>query len=91
MLLFAIPNGSLRNIRVAQKLKAEGVVSGCADLFLSIPNDFYHGFFIEMKYGKNKQTENQKKFQEEVESVGYKYSVCYSFDEFRNLINTYLK
>ena len=90
-LLFSIPNGGSRNIIEAVKLKKEGVLAGCADLFLSVPNSFYHGFYIEMKYGKNKQSENQKIFQKEVEAVGYKYSLCYSFDEFEILIKYYLK
>ena len=35
-LLFAIPNGGLRNIRVARKLKSEGVKPGVSDLFLPV-------------------------------------------------------
>src|SRR3990167_7125439 len=36
-LLFAIPNGGLRNIRVAMNLKAEGVRAGIPDYFLAVP------------------------------------------------------
>jgi hypothetical protein len=44
ILIFAIPNGSYRDISTAKKLKMEGVVSGIPDLY--IPK--YH-CWIEMK------------------------------------------
>ncbi len=44
LLIYAIPNGGLRNIVVAKKLKAAGVVVGVPDLF--IPQKHC---FIEMK------------------------------------------
>lgn len=34
VLIFAIPNGGYRDKRTAEKLKAEGVVSGVPDLFI---------------------------------------------------------
>jgi len=82
------------------KMKKSGLLVGCPDLFLSVPadkfntskhNEFYHGFYIEMKFGKNRQSENQKKFEKNIVKYGYKYSLCYSLDEFMNLINNYLK
>jgi hypothetical protein len=36
-LMFAIPNGGLRNVRVAVKLKKEGVKAGIPDIFLAVP------------------------------------------------------
>jgi hypothetical protein len=35
-LLYAVPNGRDRNIYVARKLKAEGVLAGVADLCLPV-------------------------------------------------------
>src|SRR5262245_57905739 len=35
-LLYAVPNGGLRNIKVARKLKAEVVMTGVADLCLPV-------------------------------------------------------
>jgi hypothetical protein len=47
--VFAVPNGSLRNIVVAKKLKAEGVRPGVPDIFVDVPRQGYHGMRIEMK------------------------------------------
>ena len=58
----AIPNGGARHPVVAGKLKAEGVKSGIADIFLPIPMKGKHGMYIEMKYGKNKMSDNQTDF-----------------------------
>lgn len=95
LLLFAIPNGGKRNISTAKRLKAEGVVSGVADLFLAVQYKGWHtgagGLFIEMKYGKGKQSESQKEFQAAVLKADYKYEICSSFDEFQKTINNYLK
>lgn len=90
-LLFAIPNGGKRNAVTASILKAEGVVAGVADLFLAVPSPDYHGLFIEMKYGKGKQSPEQVAFQKAVIMQGYRYEVVRSFDEFMGLVNSYLK
>ena len=45
--IFAIPNGGLRNLIVAQKLKAEGVQKGVPDLFIPKWN-----LWVEMKRTK---------------------------------------
>lgn len=49
---FAIPNGGLRNIVVAKKLKAEGVRAGTPDIFIPVPCGRYCGMFLEMKKRK---------------------------------------
>lgn len=89
-LLFAIPNGGKRNIFIAKKLKKEGVVSGVPDLFLAVPSNGYFGMFIEMKYGQNTTTENQKKMIDLLETQNYKVVVCKSFHEFQTAIHGYL-
>lgn len=90
-LIFAIPNGGKRNIREAQFLKAEGVLPGVADLFIAYPSQSYHGLFVEMKFGKGKQTDAQHNFQLNIEKAGYKYEICNSFDNFVNKITEYLR
>lgn len=91
LIIFAIPNGSHRHIAVASKLKAEGVLSGVPDIFMPIANSESNGLFIEMKAGKNKLTENQIEVINKLKGNGYAVEVCYSFDEFTNIINNYLK
>ena len=101
VVIFAIPNGGSRNPIEAAKLKRTGTLAGVADLFVMYPKfDQYApvgwqyasqlGLFIELKVGKNKQTELQRKFQKEAEQAGYTYKVCRSFDEFKWMVEDYL-
>ncbi len=90
-LLFAVPNGGQRNVAVAGKLKAEGVLAGVADLLLLIPNEEYHGLCVELKAIKGRQTEKQSNWQQEVEKQGYRYVVCRSIEDFIKEIERYLK
>ena len=90
MLLFSTPNAAQRSFALAAKMKAEGMVSGVADLFLSVPRGEYHGLYLEAKYGKNDLTATQQEFKQAVQKHGYKHSTFWSFDEFTNVINSYL-
>lgn len=90
-LLFAVPNGGKRGIVEASIMKAEGVVSGVADLLLLVPKGNHNALAIEMKTSKGKQNENQKLWQNDFEQMGGKYVICRCFDEFRNEIERYLE
>jgi hypothetical protein len=90
-LIYAIPNGGQRNVIVASKLKAEGVLSGVPDLHIPIAKKGYHGLYIEMKAGKNKPTVNQIEIMEKLTNEGYLCKVCYCFDEFEKIVNDYLR
>ena len=90
-LLFAIPNGGLRHIRVAKRLKAEGVKSGVPDVFLPVAKNGFHGLWIEMKYGKNKVTDNQDWWLKELKSEGYECAVCYGYEPAKSVILDYLE
>jgi len=90
-LIYAIPNGGHRNVIVASKLKAEGVLSGVPDLHIPIAKKGFHGLYIELKNGKaGKVSDNQKTIMEKLQSEGYRCEVCRSFDEFRNVVNDYM-
>lgn len=86
--IYATPNGGSRNPIEAKRLKAEGVLAGVADLTILLPQGKI--IYIEMKVKGNKQTSNQKDFQEKAEQLGHKYYVCYSFDEFKNIVQSEL-
>ncbi len=90
--IFAIPNGGQRHIAVATKLKREGVKKGVFDVFVPIPqlNKFSYGLFIEMKFGENKLTPEQEKFQEFARESGYQTATCFSVDEAIAVIEGYL-
>jgi hypothetical protein len=89
--LFAIPNGGVRNIGTAVKLKKEGVLAGVPDLFLMIPMNGYHGLWIEMKVKGGRVSDSQKQFMGAATLMGYPAIVCYGFDEAKNAINNYLR
>lgn len=48
------------------------------------------GLFIEMKVGKNKLTENQVGWFNELKKHGYQYNICYSWIEAAKVICEYL-
>lgn len=90
-LLVANANGGKRNRIEAAIMKAEGVTAGVADLTLYVPNAEYHALLVEMKTEEGRQRPTQKEWQMLVEAQGYRYAVCRSFDEFRELIIDYMK
>lgn len=90
-LLFAVPNGGSRNAIEAARMKGEGVTAGVADLLLLIPSQGYHGLAIEMKVGRNRQTDKQLAWQGAVEAQGFRYVVCRSFEAFVETIKTHLQ
>lgn len=85
------PNGGKRNAIEAAKFKQMGVRAGFPDLILLIPNKFYPFCGIELKIKTGRQSENQKAYQKSFESIGAKYVVVRSLDEFIEVVNDYLK
>lgn len=84
LVIYAVPNGGSRNVREAQRLKTEGVLAGVADLVVLLPQG--KSLYIEMKVKGNKQTLNQKEFQQKAEVLGHTYAVCYSFEDFEKVV-----
>jgi len=89
-LLFAIPNAGVRHYATARRMKAEGLRAGLPDLALMVARQGYYGLFIELKYGKNKPTEEQKWWLEQLTQEGYKACVCYGFEEAKQTLEEYL-
>lgn len=91
-MLFAIPNGGLRKIQVAMKLKAEGVRSGVPDLMLAVPHGQYHGLFIEMKKSEGgRASDNQKTMMRNLITLGYKAVICHGWMAAKQCIEQYFK
>lgn len=90
-LLFAVPNGEKRDVVTGAKLKRQGVIRGVSDLILLVPKKGFASLCIEMKTQKGIQSEEQVKWQKEVEKYRNRYVICRSLEEFMNEVNTYLK
>lgn len=90
-LMFHVPNGGKRNLSEAKRLKAAGVKSGVPDLFLPVARGKWFGLFIEMKYGKNTTTKNQKEWIADLTEQGYRVEVCYGWEQASKIIEEYLR
>lgn len=96
--LYAVPNGAAlaghatgRASAQANKLKKEGMTPGVPDLFLPCARGGYHGLYIEMKYGKNTLSPEQKEFMETVADEGYLAMACWGADAAIQLIENYIQ
>lgn len=91
VVLFAIPNGGRRDAREAAHMKRTGVLAGVPDLCLASPRNGYGGMYIELKAGKNTETDNQVDVRKKLTSAGYRCVVCRSFDEFSAEVEGYME
>ena len=92
--MFSVPNGAHLSMVQARILKAEGMTAGVADMLLLHPSadGRWAALAIEFKTAKGKQSPLQKAWQTELEKPGcYRYEVVRSFEQFRDLINNYLR
>ena len=96
-LLFAIPNGGVRNAVTAMRLKHEGVLAGIPDLFLPVAKYtclskhlIYNGLFVEMKVKPNTVSLHQKDVHEKLWNQGYMVAVCWAAQEAIETIAEYL-
>ena len=87
--IFAIPNGGARHPAVAAKMKAEGVKAGVWDVFVPVPVDDKCGLWIEMKFGKNSLSDEQKEFRRALGDV-FEWVVSYSAIKAAHTIGRYL-
>lgn len=93
--IFAVPNGGLRMMREAVRLKKQGVKAGVSDIFVAVPAGPYHGMFLEMKRRKVKfQTppvvsKEQKQWLEQQRALGYDCHIAFGWEEAKKLIEGY--
>lgn len=84
--VFAINNNSENKIKGAIN-KALGVIAGVSDMVMLIPNSV---IWIEWKVETGRQSKDQIEFQRLVESLGMKYYIVRSQDEFLSLVLRYV-
>lgn len=90
-LMFAVPNGGERNLKVASNLKSEGVKAGVPDIFLPVPRGHLHGFFLELKWGTNQASDKQHEWLEALAIQGYAVGVYWSFEAAKEAIIAYYR
>jgi len=74
-------NQKARNSIEGNRMKAMGVVPGVSDMiYLKGP------VFIEMKTEDGKQSPDQRRFEDLVTTLGYKYVICRTLEQFKSII-----
>lgn len=88
--IYAVPNGGQRDVRVAKKLKAEGVLAGVSDLVIPWASHPYHGAYIEVKTENGRLSDNQKEFLRAMAGRGYYAVTVYGLADAIEVIDNYL-
>lgn len=89
--MYHVPNEGKRNARTGYALVRAGLKKGVPDVVLPVPHGEYVGLYIEMKYGKNRPTQEQKDWLAFLKSVGHYTDVAYNWQEASEKILWYLK
>jgi hypothetical protein len=76
---FAIPNGGLRNQRVAMQLKAEGLRAGMPDLGFAMEGG--RVAWLEMKNQRGALSDMQWGIRRRLESLGHQWAMARSVEE----------
>ena len=74
----------------AAKAKASGMLKGEHDIRLPVPRGGYCGLTIEMKYGKNKPTAEQKWYAQELAKEGHAVRCCWNWSDAWKATKDYL-
>ena len=88
---WAVPNGIKCGKSQAVKAKAEGLTAGALDITIAVPNESYHGLFIEMKIHPNTPTPEQTDMIKNLRTNNYKAEVCYNIDDAMFITKKYLE
>lgn len=81
-------NQKARNAIEGNKMKALGVIPGVSDLIYLTTKG---AVFIELKTATGTQSTAQKNFESMVKSLGYRYEIIRSLNEFQKNITTFIK
>lgn len=87
--LYAVPNGGLRHKGTAGRMRAEGQKKGELDINLDLPRGVYHGLRLELKYGKNTASDEQKAVCERHARNGYFAAVVWGAENAIKLLVAY--
>ena len=86
---FHTPNETMGTKAHYRKRALMGVKSGVPDIMILDQRHGFNGLAIELKVGRNKQSENQIFWEEKLTKCGWKYITTYSLDEFIQIVDDY--
>lgn len=89
-MMFAIPNGGLRDKITAANLKAEGVRAYVPDICLPVPRGPWHGLFIELKKDGGRVDPGQLQYLHKLQALGYGAMVCVGYHQTVATLEHYL-
>ena len=90
-LMYAIPNGGLRDKATASRLKQTGVKAGVPDICLPVARGPYHGLYIELKCVRGgRVSEAQHEWIEMLIGQNYCAMVCEGWENAMEVIKAYL-
>jgi len=101
-LAFAVPNGGLRNVITAVRLKREGARKGVPDWMLPVPLIKWgdggvirvgrqaSGLMIEFKSDKGRLSPEQKDYHKLANTYGWRVEVCTSAEQAIKIVEDYL-
>lgn len=86
--------GSMNGVKLtkaqAGKAKAAGMLKGSHDVKLPVARGPFKGLSIEMKFGRNKLTEEQEWYGARLREEGWRVATCWSWTDARAVIIEYL-
>jgi len=86
-IIASIPNET-KDVVEQMKRKAVGLMAGFSDTILILPEKV---IFCEFKTKGGRQGPKQIEFQQMVEALGYTYWLCWTTEEFQELVENELK
>jgi hypothetical protein len=84
------PNGGIRSIVTAVRLKRMGTKRGFPDLVMLVPSGRFNGLALELKVDKNKPTKEQIEWLSFFSECGFHAVSVVGFDAARRVIEKYL-
>lgn len=86
--------GSMNGVRLtkaqAGKARAAGMLKGSHDVKLPVARGPYVGLSIEMKFGRNKPTDEQEWYAKRLREEGWRVEFCWDWTEARGIVIEYL-
>lgn len=89
-LMFHIANEGKRSVHTGAELKRAGLKKGVPDVMLPVARKKYNGLAIELKAGKNKPTEDQKKWLRGLAKEGWLCYVCWGYEAAATVLGDYM-